>query len=224
MTFSRMIAYAAATAVLALSAACFRGAPEVPEQLTETGTPAADPATTPLAPAGSEAEARRNTQEIRRRTHLNVVRLAIDRTRQPEIRIAQRPSSSAVSRYAFERKVAGTYYVTKQGVLLCEEGPCTIEWTVKFLYTDESGKVDAFLLQGRDTIFGGMGPTGTSKSRMDWCLNGDCQEVKDMRPDDARKEAIHDRYALFLTKNSMIIRRVDIMKEVLDAGRKLSDY
>jgi len=224
MKHSRTIAYLAAFAVLALAGACFMVSPEVLKPEEEASEPAPPSVTTKPPPVVSEEEERRNAQENRRRAHLNVIKLAIDRSKPPEIRITQRPIQASTSKYAFDRNIAGKYYITKQGVLLCEEGPCNIEWTVKFIYTDESGKSDAFLITSRETVFAGMGPTGTSRHKMDWCINGDCNALKELQADELRKEAYHERYALFLAKNALIIRRSDLMKEVLDAGRKLADY
>jgi len=231
MVFSRMVVYSAAAVVLAFAGGCFPVSPETldPQDKEDerTSAPLSEPLkerTPSTADKGVKDVVRRNGQELSRKTYLTVIKLSIDLSQLPDLRILKKSNHPTISRYASDRTVTGRYYFTKQGVLLCEEGPCIIDWMVKFHYTDEGGKSEAFLFQSRETVFAGMGPTGTSTRRVDWCLNGDCRELKEFRTDEAKGDAVRGRYTLSFTRTSTVIRRSDIMKEVLDAGRKLSDY
>jgi hypothetical protein len=153
-----------------------------------------------------------------------VIKLVVDVLPEPRIKIAVKKHPSTISKYNEEREITGDYYLTKQGVLLCELGPCTFSWTVKFTYTDESGKPDALMLQCSATVFGGMTPSGTGKSKLDWCINGDCHFSRDLCHGDVKTQIDRGRYTLYLAGPSLIVRRADIAKEVVDGGRKLTDY
>jgi hypothetical protein len=176
-----------------------------------------------VRPPSAEAEKKDPVEEYRR-THLNVIKLAVDILPEPRIKIAAKKHAATISKYSEERNITGDYFLTKQGVLLCETGPCNFGWTVKFTYTDEAGRQDAFLLQCNATVYGGMTLSGTSKSKLDWCINGDCHFSRDLCHNDVKTQIDHGRYTLQLAGHSLIVRRSDIAKEVTDAGRKLADY
>lgn len=197
--------------------------PETEEPGAAASAPAPQPEPEPAQPSPAEA-ARRNAEEERRRTHLNVIRFAVDLTPEPRIRITERKHPSTISKYGEQQEINGSYYVTKQGVLLCDSGPCAYEWTVRFTYTDEAGRPDAFLLQCHATVFGGMTPSGTRRSKLDWCINGDCEYFKDLCHDGAKGQLTRGRYTFSATKTAFTVHRADIAREILDAGRKLKDY
>jgi len=208
--------------LLSLAAGCFLVAPDT-ESPGTGGEPAASPPPAEEKQPGAGAE-RRDPVEEHRRTYLNVIKLVVDVLPDPRIRITAKKHPATISKYSEEREIAGDYYLTKQGVLLCELGPCTFAWTVKFIYTDESGRPDAFMLQCSATVFGGMAPGGTGKSRLDWCINGDCKYYRDLCHSEAKTQLDRGRYTLYLAGPSVIARRADIAKEVADAGRKVTDY
>ena len=166
---------------------------------------------------------RKNPVEERRKTHLTVVRLDYDVTDTPDVRI-EHAATHAVSRYTEKKNHAGKYYKTKQGILLCDVGPCELTWSVSFVYTDETGKADAVLLNWKETVFNGITPTGTSKQELELCLNGQCSKMQSAPASDAAQDYEVGRYRLSLAKTSVAMRRTDVMKEILDAGRSLADY
>ncbi len=107
--------------------------------------------------------------------------------------------------------------------MLCDAGPCDLMWSVSFIYNDETGKSDALLLNWKETVFNGITPAGTSKRELECCLNGQCSEAQSSEAD-TDKELEVGRYRLSWMKGKVAVRRSDIMKEVLDAGRSLDDY
>ena len=210
--------------LIALAGGCFLVSPQ-PEDGQEADAQAG--AAAPRAEAGtvsSAEEEKRSPEEDRRRTHLNVIRLSVDVRPEPRIRITVKKHPSTISKYSEEREISGGYYLTKQGVLLCEAGPCTFRWAVKFTYTDEAGRADAFLLQCSATVYGGMTPSGTGKSKLDWCINGDCEHFRDLCLSDVKTQLARGRYGMSLAGPSLIVRRNDISSEIVDGGRKLTDY
>lgn len=176
MLYSRIAAYSTAVVVLAIAGGCFFVSPETLEPQDEQEVRRSAPLTERAPSTTDEEGALRNAQELRRKAHLTVIRLTIDLSQLPDIGILKKSSHSTISRYVNDKTVTGRYYVTKQGVLLCEEGPCVIDWMVKFHYTDEGGKIDAFLLQSRETVFAGMGPQGNERAQggvvPEWGLQG----------------------------------------------------
>lgn len=179
-------------------------------------------------PKKQVAETKRNDQknpiEERRKQHLNVMRLEFDVTDSQDIRIDHEGGARVISKYAEKKNRTGKYYRTKQGVLLCDIGPCELTWTATFLYTDETGKADALLLNWKEIVFNGITPAGTSKRELECCLNGQCWKMQDNSATDTSQEYQVGRYSLSWTKSRIVIRRSDIMKEITDAGRSLADY
>ena len=92
------------------------------------------------------------------------------------------------------------------------------------MYTDEAGKNDAFLVRWREIIFNGITPAGTSKRELEVCLNGVCQKREDDSASDTVREMVIDRYSLGWTKSLIVIRRADVMKELLEAGGDVANY
>jgi hypothetical protein len=162
-------------------------------------------------------------QEERRRTHLNVMRIEYDVTDAQEIQI-DHAAPSVISKYVIKKNKAGKYYRTKQGIVLCDAGPCELTWTASFIYTDEAGKADALLLNWEEIVFNGITPAGTSKRELECCLNGKCWKMQDNSATDTNHEYEIGRYHLHWTKTTVLIRRSDIMQEITAAGRSLSDY
>jgi len=165
----------------------------------------------------------KNQKEALRDLHLNIIKIY------PEVEAAQlhvtsKVNPQAITKYTETKDQSGKYYRTKQGMLLCEVGPCQKAWTSTFVYTDETGKSDAFLVRWREIIFNGITPTGTSKRELEVCLNGACQKREDNSASDTVREMIIDRYSLGWTKSLIVIRRTDMMKELLDAGGDVANY
>jgi hypothetical protein len=166
----------------------------------------------------------KNPVEERRKTHLNVMRLNFEVTDSQDVRIEHAANQNVISKYTVKKNTAGKYYRTKQGILLCDAGPCEMTWSATFVYTDETGKTDALLLNWKETVFNGITPAGTSRQDLECCLNGQCWKMQDDSKNDAPQEYEIGRYRLSWTKTSVQFRRSDIMKEVIEAGRSLSDY
>lgn len=166
----------------------------------------------------------KNPVEERRKTHLNVMRIDFEVTSAPEIKVEHKANQSVISKYTLRKNGAGKYYRTKQGVLLCDAGPCEFTWTSSFIYTDETNQADALLMNWKETVFNGITPAGTSKQDLECCLNGQCWKMQDSGNSDGGQDFEIGRYRLSWTKTSVLIRRSDIMKEILEAGRSLSDY
>jgi hypothetical protein len=178
----------------------------------------------PKQPAAEPKKAEQiNPQEERRKTHLNVMRIEFEVSDAQEIR-ADHSASSAISKYVLKKNKAGKYYRTKQGTVLCDAGPCELAWSASFLYTDEAGKADALLLNWEETVFNGITPAGTSKRELECCLNGKCWKMQDNSATDTNQEYSIGRYTLNWTKTSVLVRRTDIMQEIMAAGRSLADY
>lgn len=162
-------------------------------------------------------------QEERRRTHLTVMRINYDVTAAQNLEV-DHTAQPVVTKYTIKKNKAGKYYRTKQGIVLCDTGPCELTWTASFIYTDEVGKADALLLNWKEIVFNGITPAGTSKRELECCLNGKCWKMQDNSATDTNQEYTIGRYTLSWTKTSLLIRRTDIMQEITAAGRSLADY
>jgi hypothetical protein len=171
-----------------------------------------------------KAEPRKNAIEERRKAHLTVMKIDYKVTDSQQIRLDKTSNEQVISKYSASKKTDGKYYRTKQGLLVCDTGPCEITWSAKFLYTDETSGTDALLLKWKETVFNGITPMGTSRQDLECCLNGECWRMQDTGPTDKMQELEIGRYRLFWKNGSVVLRRTDIMKEVLEAGRSLSDY
>jgi hypothetical protein len=163
-------------------------------------------------------------QEERRKLHLTTMQIYFEITRSQEIQIFHKANLAVISKYTENKTLTGRYYRTKQNVLLCDAGPCEMGWSATFLYMDEAGKSDAFLLNWKEIVFNGITPAGTSKRVLEWCLDGVCRKLEDTGAADAEREQEMGRYKLKWTRTSVIIRRADVMLESVAAGKSLSDY
>ena len=166
----------------------------------------------------------KNPVEDRRKTHLNVMKIKYTVNDSQDVKVDHAGDQRVIGKYNVKKNTSGKYYRTKQGILLCEAGPCEIFWSMTFNYTDETGKADALLLNWKETVFNGITPAGTSRQDLECCLNGQCWKMQEKPGSDDVQEFELGRYRLRWTKSSIIFRRSDIMKEVLDAGRSLDDY
>jgi hypothetical protein len=166
----------------------------------------------------------KDPQEERRKLHLTTMKIFFEITPSQEIHVDHKASQTTISKYTENKTLIGRYYRTKQNVLLCDAGPCEMSWTVSFLYADEAGKSDAFLLTWKEIVFNGITPVGTSKRVLEWCLDGVCRKLEDTSTADTEQELEMERYKLSWTKTAVTIRRTDIMKEIVAAGKSFSDY
>ncbi len=178
-------------------------------------------------PKKTAAEAKKSEQknpvEELRRTHFNLMRLDYEVTNAPAVKIEHAANHNIISKYNLRKGASGKYYRTKQGVLLCDTGPCEITWTASFIYTDEKNNSDALLFKWKETIFNGITPSGTSRQDIECCLNGQCSKIEKNSRNDTQEFDV-GRYNVSWTGESVLIRRSDIMKEIVDAGRSLTDY
>lgn len=165
----------------------------------------------------------KNPKEAFRDLHLNIIKIYPE-VEVPVLRVTSKVNPQVITKYSETKDQSGKYYRTKQGMLLCEAGPCQKVWSSSFMYTDETGKSDAFLVRWREIIFNGITPTGTSKRELEVCLNGVCQKREDKSASDTARELSMDRYSLGWTKSLIVIRRADVMKELLEAGGDAADY
>lgn len=178
-------------------------------------------------PKKTAAEAKKSEQknpvEELRRTHFNLMRLDYEVTNAPAVKIEHAANHNIISKYNSRKGTSGKYYRTKQGVLLCDTGPCELTWTASFIYTDETNNTDALLLKWKETVFNGITPSGTSRQDLECCLNGQCSKMEKNSKIDTQEFDV-GRYNVNWTGASVLIRRSDIMKEILDTGRSLADY
>jgi hypothetical protein len=173
-------------------------------------------------PEPKKADAK-TAKEAFRDLHLNIIKIYPE-TETPEIHVTSKINQQVITKYSENKGQSGKYYRTKQGILLCEAGPCQKEWSANFVYTDETGKNDAFLVRWREIIFNGITPTGTSKRELEVCLNGACQKLEDNSVSDTPHEMTADRYLLGWTKSLIVIRRTDVMKDVMETGGEVANY
>ncbi|OGW33538.1 MAG: hypothetical protein A2X58_07905 [Nitrospirae bacterium GWC2_56_14] len=173
-------------------------------------------------PEPKKAEAK-NPKEAFRDLHLNVIKIYPE-SEVPELHVTSKVNKQVITKYAETKDQSGKYYRTKQGMLLCEVGLCKKEWSATFVYTDEAGKSDSFLVRWREIIFNGITPTGTSKRELEVCLNGACQKREDNSASDTVHELTLDRYSLGWTRSLIAIRRADVMKELQESGGDVENY
>jgi hypothetical protein len=198
--------------------------PEPVKAEVEKKRPEASKREKPNRPAVEVKKAdQKNPVEERRRAHLNVMRLDYEVSAAPDVRV-EHTAPPAVVKCTVKKDKAGKYYRTKQGVLLCDTGPCELTWIASFIYTDETGRTDALLLNWKEVVFNGITPKGTSRRELECCLNGQCRKMEDNTATDTTQEYELGRYQLSWTKTSVLVRRADILQEITAAGRSLSDY
>ncbi len=181
---------------------------------------------TPKKPVVAEVkkEVKKNPVEERRELHLNMIKVYFEDIDTPDVRISHKANPKVISKFAEKKNQAGKYYRTKKNVLLCEAGPCEQQWSSSFVYTDDAGKSDTISLTWKQTVFNGITPEGTNKRDLLYCLNGACKTLEDTAVNETPLESAAGRYHLTWSKASLIIRRSDIMKEVLDSGGSLEAY
>jgi hypothetical protein len=165
----------------------------------------------------------KNAKEAFRELHLNIIKVNPE-AEAPELHVTSKHNPQVITKFSETKNQSGKYYRTKQGMLLCEAGPCQKEWSATFSYTDETGKSDSFLVKWREIVFNGMTPAGTSKRELEVCLNGACQKREDNSAADTVRELTMDRYSLGWTKSQIVIRRADVMKEILESGGDVANY
>jgi len=173
-------------------------------------------------PESKRAETK-NSKEAFHNLHLNIIKVYPE-TDVPELHVTSKVNPQVITKYVEKKDQSGKYYRTKQGMLLCEAGLCKKEWSATFVYTDEAGKADAFLVRWREITFNGMTPAGTSKRELEVCLNGACQKREDNSAADTVSEMTMDRYSLGWTKSLIVIRRADLLKQLLEAGGDVANY
>ena len=166
----------------------------------------------------------KNPVEERRKSHLNVMKIKYGVTDSQEIKFDHAGDQHVISKFSVKKNSAGKYYRTKQGVLLCDTGPCEITWSATFIYTDEAGKSDALLMNWKETVFNGITPAGTSRQDLECCLNGQCWKLQENTKTEETQEFEVGRFRLVWNTSSIVLRRSDIMQEVINAGRSLNDY
>jgi outer membrane biosynthesis protein TonB len=170
-------------------------------------------------------EEKKDPAEERRELHLNMIKIFFEDIDSQDVRVSHKANPKVISKFAEKKHQAGTYYRTKKNVLLCDAGPCEQQWSASFAYTDDTGKADTIGLTWKQTVFNGITPTGTSKRELLYCLNGSCKTLEDTAvTDNAPVTAEAGRYHLTWSKASLIIRRSDIMKEIIDTGGSVEAY
>lgn len=169
-------------------------------------------------------EEKKNPVEERRDLHLNMIKIYFEDIDSQDVRISHKANPKVISKFAEKKNQAGKYYRTKKNVLLCDVGPCEQQWSSSFVYTDDTGKSDTISLTWKQTVFNGITPEGTNKRELLYCLNGTCKTLEDTAVNETPLEAAAGRYHLRWSKASIIVRRLDIMKEIVDSGGSLEAY
>ncbi|HXY55444.1 MAG TPA: hypothetical protein VEM40_12320 [Nitrospirota bacterium] len=177
----------------------------------------------------AEEKNRENPSEERWQSHLTVIKVFFEDTNEPQSRISlgitHKANPKAISGYTEKKNQSGTYMRTQFNVLICEAGPCEQVWSAGFVYTDEMGNRDTFGLTWKQTVFSGITPKGTVKRELLYCLNGRCKSLENYESNRAAPLiAEFGKYHLTWSNYSVIIRRSDLIKEVVDAGRSVDAY
>ncbi len=193
-----------------------------PEKKHKAETPKPQPPKKAVVEA--KREEKKNPVEERRATYLNIIKVFFDDIDTDDVRFSYKANPKATNRYQEKKSRTGTYYRTKKDLLLCDKGPCVQQWSASFVYTDEQGANETFSLTWKQTVFNGMTPAGTSKRDLLFCLSGVCQAMEDETPDSAALTAENGRYQATWRKTSLVIRRTDIVKEIIDSGGAVDAY
>ncbi len=170
------------------------------------------------------ATKQRNPEEERRDLHVNI--LKVEYTEDPvgvELKFAAKANTKVVTNFNDSSLISGKLYRSKQNYVLCEGTGCSRDWTGRFFYIDDVGKRDAFLIRFRQSVFSGITPSGTTADVMDICLNGDCSQIKYSPGAGGVMQSAIGRYTISWAKSSFILRRTDLMREIIDAGGKFPD-
>ncbi len=195
-----------------------------PEKKPKVETPKPEKPKKPVV-AEVKKEEKKDPAEERRELHLNLIKIYFEDIDSQDVRISHKANPKVISKFAEKKHLSGTYYRTKKNVLLCDAGPCEQQWSSSFVYTDDTGKADTISLTWKQTVFNGMTPTGTSGRELLYCLNGVCKTMEDtVITDSTPLEANAGRYRLRWSKASIIVRRSDIMREIVDSGGSVEAY
>jgi len=197
---------------------------EKPEPVKKPKVEAPKPEKPKKPAVEAKKEEKKNPVEERRDLHLSTIKVSFEDIAAPEVRISHKVNPKVVVKFTEKKDQSGAYYRTKQNVLLCEKGPCEQQWSASFTYADEKGKSDSFGLTWKQTVFNGITPSGTSKRWLLACVNGACETLEDTSPSETALSRDLGRYHLTWTKSSLVIRRSDIMKEVIDSGGTVEAY
>ncbi len=165
----------------------------------------------------------KNAVEDRRSLHLNIIKISFEDKGANQMTVGYETNKKTVSRVFEKKNVTGKLARNKSGMLMCGQGPCVQDWSASFTYSDETGKSDSFVVIWKNTYFEYITPFGLSKSEVDWCLNGICDRQEE-RANLKTQEMFKERFTLTWSKSGLVIRRTDIMKEIIDSGARLSDY
>lgn len=176
----------------------------------------------PRKPVIVASKPAKSAQDDRRDQYLTLIRVdfADEGT---AVKITSRVNQRSTSNFTESDSTTGKLFRSKQNYVLCEGGDCFRDWTGRFFYTDDRGKRDAFLIRWRETIFTGITPQGTSKKELDLCLNGDCKRLT-YTPEGGAMQSSTDRYTVVWGKNSFVVRRTDLLKEITDAGGRVPEF
>ena len=203
-----------------------KAAPEKvePEKKPKVEAPPEKPKKPVVVPKKAEVkkEEKKNPVEERRELHLAFMKVFFEDVDSQDVRISHKANSKVISKFSDKKSQTGTYYRTKKNILLCDAGPCEQLWSVTFNYNDETGKSDSFGLNWKQTVFNGITPSGTSKRELLACLNGSCKNLEDTAGSPQAAEL--GRYHITWSKSSLVIRRSDIMKEVVESGGAVEAY
>jgi len=199
--------------------------PEAEKKLKAQAPPPVHKPEKPKKPVvEAKKEERKSPEEERRAQYLNVVKVFFEDIDAQSIRIRSKVNPAVVSKFVEKKDQTGTYYRTKKDLLLCDAGPCEQHWSATFVYTSEKGESDTFGLNWKQTVFNGITPGGTSKRELLWCVRGECKNLEDETIIESTQTADLAEYHLTWTRSSLVIRRSDIMKEVVDGGGTLEAY
>ena len=177
-------------------------------------------------PVVAMAKPTKSAEEEQRDLYVNIIRADFEEAGGAsfEVKVTPKLNSKIVTNFTDSKNAAGKFFRNKQNTLLCQEGGCYRDWTGRFFYVDDTGKRDAFLIRWKENVFTGVTPSGTSKREMDLCLNGDCKRIPFTAEGDAAVQGNLDRYVLTWTKSAFIVRRADLVKEIIEAGGKVPDF
>ncbi len=195
-----------------------------PEKKPKVETPKPEKPKKAVVVAEVRKEEKKNPVEERRDLHLNMIKIYFEDLDSQDVRINHKTNPKVISKFAEKKNLAGKYYRTKKNVLLCDAGPCEQQWSSSFVYTDDTGKSDTISLTWKQIVFNGMTPEGTNKRELLYCLNGTCKTLEDTAVNETPLEAAAGRYYFRWSKASIIVRRSDIMKEIVDSGGSLESY
>jgi hypothetical protein len=78
-------------------------------------------------PEPKKAEAK-NPKEAFRDLHLNIIKVYPE-SEVAELHVTSKVNPQVITKYSETKDQSGKYYHTKQGMLLCEAGPCQKEWS-----------------------------------------------------------------------------------------------